>query len=308
MPRPAINISKSGEVPQETQTFAIALRCSGIRSAEVEVTISIDVTINRATSNITDLVLKRKKICLQHSETNFDAKDDIPLNTLVYPSESILTLLVGGSVALLSVLILILLAFCARRKTTRKPKPSQPLRTSSFQRLQTHPPSQAPSVCAPSTLPRSKSSDPEELHRRISEITVERCRVRLSTLVQEGTFGRVYRGTYNEEEHVLVKTIGQQASQTQVSLLLQEGMSLYGASHPGILSVFGVSIEDHTAPFLLYAAENNTKNLKLFLQEPVARSLTTIQIVKMSTQLASAIGHLHSHGVLHKDIAARNCV
>jgi RYK receptor-like tyrosine kinase len=118
----------------------------------------------------------------------------------------------------------------------------------------------------------------------------------------------VYRGTYNEDQDVIVKTVGQQASQTQVSLLLTEGMNLYGACHVGILSVLGVSIEDHTAPFLLYAADNNTKNLKLFLQEPIARTLSTIQIVKMSTQLASAICHLHSHGVLHRDISARNCV
>lgn len=81
-----------------------------------------------------------------------------------------------------------------------------------------------------------------------------------------------------------------------------------GASHAGILSVLGVSIEDHTAPFLLYPAANKTRNLKLFLQEPAARSLTTIQIVLMSTQIAEALGHLHSHGVIHKDIAARNCV
>lgn len=85
-------------------------------------------------------------------------------------------------------------------------------------------------------------------------------------------------------------------------------MSLYGASHPGILSLFGVSIDDHTTPFLLYAASSGTRNLKLFLQEPASRALTTIQIVMMSLQLALALGHLHSHGVVHKDVAARNCV
>lgn len=95
----------------------------------------------------------------------------------------------------------------------------------------------------------------------------------------------------------------------QVSLLLQEGTSLYGASHPGILTLLGASIEDPTMPFLLYAASSYTKNLKLFLlREPSSRALTTIQIVMMSYQLALALGHLHSHGVVHKDVAARNCV
>lgn len=121
--------------------------------------------------------------------------------------------------------------------------------------------------------------------------------------------GRVYRGTYNERQDVLVKTVAQHASENQASiLLLQEGMSLYGASHPGILSPIGVSIDDHTTPLLLYIASPATINLKLFLQEPASRTLTTIQIVMMSLQVALALGHLHTHQVVHKDVAARNCV
>lgn len=225
-----------------------------------------------------------------------------------------IALAIGGILAVVLVIILISIAYCARGPSKRGGH-GQPLRTSSFQRLQTHPPSAPPSIvfppAPPSTLPRSSKveySEPEELHRRIAELTVQRCRVRLSCLLQEGTFGRVYRGTYNDCQEVLVKTVAQNASPMQVSLLLQEGMSLYGASHPGILSLLGVSIDDHTTPFLLYAAPEGTRNLKLFLQEPVSRTLTTIQIVMMSSQLALAVGHLHSHGVIHKDIAARNCV
>lgn len=309
LPRPQLNISRIGEMPQEIETFAIDMRCSGVRAAEVDVTISIEVTLNRATNNVTELVFTRRKICL-HSDIAEDTSDSPTLLTSIpKPPSAVITLIVGGILAMILVAVLISIAYCARGPTKRKPHLSQPVRTSSFQRLQTHSSSLAPSICPTNaTLPRSKCSEPEELHRRISEITVQRCRVRLSSLLQEGTFGRVYRGTYNETQDVMVKTVGQQASQLQVSLLLQEGMNLYGACHVGILSVLGVSIEDHTAPFLLYAADNNSKNLKLFLQEPIARSLTTIQIVKMSTQLAAAICHLHSHGVLHKDIAARNCV
>jgi RYK receptor-like tyrosine kinase len=321
LPQPTINITRIGEVPQETETFAIELRCSGVKTAEVDVKIEIDVTLNRAANNISQLIFTRRKMCLQSEFYAENITDTSPLfnstilATIPKPPSSMMTLIVGGFLAIIVVVILISVAYCARGSSKRKPHVSaQPLRTSSFQRLQTQSSSVAPSVCPTNaTLPRNldrKCSDvtPEELQRRISEITVERCRVRLSSLLQEGTFGRVYRGTYNEEQDVIVKTVEQQSSQLQTSLLLSEGMSLYGACHHGILTVFGVSIEDHTAPFLLYAAENNTKNLKLFLQEPIARTLTTIQIVQMSAQLASAICHLHAHGVLHKDIATRNCV
>lgn len=152
------------------------------------------------------------------------------------------------------------------------------------------------------------SDDEQLLQRRIHEVTVQSCRVGLFVKLQEGTFGRVYRGTYNECQPVLVKTVKENASQSQVSVLLREGMSLWGVSHPGIQSILGVSVEDHVPPYLLFAAPHGTRNLKLFLQEPTARSLTTIQIVQMATQLALALEHLHSHGLVHRDIAARNCV
>jgi hypothetical protein len=49
-----------------------------------------------------------------------------------------------------------------------------------------------------------------------------RCRVRLLSVEMEGTFGRVYRGSYHEEgvsspKDVLVKTAAEHASQSQVS-------------------------------------------------------------------------------------------
>lgn len=256
-------------------------------------------------------------VCSEPTEKITNTLDDpLLLETMsVIAPTGLLTLIIGGVLALMLVLILISIAYCARSPTKRGGH-SQPLRTSSFQRLQTHPPSAPPSIVFPpapptSTLPRSErinertgtnTLDAKEL------LTIKRYRVRLSNLLQEGTFGRVFRGTYNDVQDVLVKTVAQHASQTQVSLLLKEGTSLYGASHPAILSLLGVSIDDISTPFLLYAASADTKNLKLFLQEPSSRTLTTIQIVMMSYQLSLALGHLHSHGFVHKDVATRNCV
>lgn len=222
----------------------------------------------------------------------------------------LITLIVGCVFAVMFVIIMISIAYCARSPTKRGG--SQPLRTSSFQRLQTHPPSAPPSIVfppAPTTLPRSErlvsklnNGDCEDLP------TVERFRVRLSCLLQEGTFGQVYRGTYNDCQDILVKTIAQHASENQISLMCTEGSRFYKASHPSILSLFAFTIDDQATPYVLYIASSGTKNLKLFLQEPASRTLTTIQIVMMSLQLALALGHLNSHDVVHKDVAARNCV
>lgn len=63
-----MNISQTGNIPTNIETFSIDMRCSGLRPAEVEVTINIEVTLNRATNNVTELVFRRKKICLERCD------------------------------------------------------------------------------------------------------------------------------------------------------------------------------------------------------------------------------------------------
>lgn len=157
----------------------------------------------------------------------------------------------------------------------------------------------------------------EDLQQRIAQLTIQRCRVRLRSVVLEGTFGRVYRGSYADEEgaeqEVLVKTVTDHASQVQISLLLQEGMAMYGVSHKNVMSILGVSIEDHTAPFLLYPLRGH-QNLKRFLNkckqcpEGIAHSLTTQEVVDMALQVTTGMQYLHRKRLLHRDLAARNCV
>ncbi|XP_055389407.1 tyrosine-protein kinase Dnt-like isoform X2 [Condylostylus longicornis] len=347
LPRPTLNITRIGDIPTSVQTFAIGMKCSGLKAAEVHLTISIEVILNRALNNITEITLKRKKICLLNSEIDDNnINDPLLLETVIPPQSGFITFIIGGVLALVLVALLLLIAYCARGpvKSGIPINTNHLMKTSSFQHIhhiqQRPPPTQSlqlpinipqstvtsiylsPSTCDPTyaTLPRYNNthnsgyqSEPEQFHRRISEVTVQRCRVRLSNLIQEGQYGRVYKGTYNNNQEVLVKTVSQRASQIQVSLLLQEGMSLYGAQHSGILSVLGVSIEDHATPYVLYPAPNNTRNLKLFLMDNISgntipRGITTIQIVLMANQLAMALGHLHRHGVIHKDVATRNCV
>lgn len=142
--------------------------------------------------------------------------------------------------------------------------------------------------------------------------------MKLISLEMEGTFGRVYRGTYHEEglptaRDVLVKTAAENANQSQVALLLHEGLALYGLSHPALLPVLGVSIEDRGAPFLLYP-HTGYRNMKRFLlrcklnNEGPLRALTTQEVVEMALQAAKGIQYLHRKRLVHRDIAARNCV
>lgn len=133
----------------------------------------------------------------------------------------------------------------------------------------------------------------------------------------EGTFGRVYHGVYTNpdgnEEQVLVKTVADHASQVQTNLLLQEGISMYSLVNKNILTIRGISKDDHSAPLLLYPYDNYT-NMKVFLQkcklssEGISHTLTTQEVVDMALQIIHAMQYLHKKRLLHKDLAARNCV
>lgn len=98
-----------------------------------------------------------------------------------------------------------------------------------------------------------------------------------------------------------------------MALLLREGLALYGLSHPALLPVLGVSIEDRSAPFLLYP-HTGYRNMKRFLlrcklsSEGPPRALTTQEVVEMALQAAKGVQYLHRKRLVHRDLAARNCV
>jgi RYK receptor-like tyrosine kinase len=62
---PRLNVSAEGTVPTTPETFRVSLPCSGAKDAEVNVTLSINITLHRASNNITSLAFKRRKICLK---------------------------------------------------------------------------------------------------------------------------------------------------------------------------------------------------------------------------------------------------
>ncbi len=62
---PQLNISRIGVVPTRTQTFRLSLPCTGLASAEIDVTFSVNVTLSKTARDVTPLVFRRRKICLK---------------------------------------------------------------------------------------------------------------------------------------------------------------------------------------------------------------------------------------------------
>ncbi|CAH0562314.1 unnamed protein product [Brassicogethes aeneus] len=315
LPTPKLNISSSGNVPTTVQTFAVSLPCSGTVSAEVDIKIIINVTISR--DNVTSLKFQRHKICFEYENANtYVSIDSIPAYS---NSANIFYVAVLCALLLILTLAIFVAFYYVRDKKTRRPPETSNGPTTTFLASLPRNSINTSSYGSFRRMPSYSLIDErsKDLQERITELTVQRCRVRLNSVIMEGTFGRIYEGSYTnedgQEELVVVKTVTDHASQVQISLLLQEGMAMYSLNNKNILSILRVSIEDHTAPFLLYPHNNNT-NLKIFLQkcklsaEGVSHTLTTQEVVDMALQIIHAMQYLHKKHLLHKDLATRNCV
>ena len=133
----------------------------------------------------------------------------------------------------------------------------------------------------------------------------------------EGTFGRLLYAVHIDDqgiEHdVYVKTVTDQASGQQLSMMLQESLNFHGLSHRNISCITALCQSESTPPLLVYANDGYT-NLKRFLTKYKTSSmsspmtLTTQAIVDMALQTILAMQFLHRKKLLHKDIATRNCL
>ncbi|GJQ65748.1 hypothetical protein Trydic_g11932 [Trypoxylus dichotomus] len=313
---PQLNISNTGNIPTSSQIFSVSLPCSGVVVAEVNIVLVVNITLPN--SNVTSLTFRRKKICRKIESLS---NTHVSVDNISYPSNSvnIFYTAVGCAMFLITTLAFcVIVSYVNGKKDRRDPNDTGQAHMTYVTNASRNPNSTS-SYGSFRRMPSYSLIDErsKDLQERIAELTIQRCRVRLDSVILEGTFGRVYLGTYSEEngteEEVLVKTVTDHASQIQISLLLQEGMFMYSLNHKNILTILGVSIEDQTAPFLLYPY-HSYKNLKVFLQkcklnsEGIAHTLTTQEVVDMALQIIQAMQYLHKKHLWHKDLAARNCV
>ncbi|XP_019765358.1 tyrosine-protein kinase Dnt [Dendroctonus ponderosae] len=317
IPKTRLSIPSVGHVPSSSQTFAVNVPCSGAVEAEVHISIIVDIIF--AKDKTDNLKILSKKPCL-----NANVDRSVTVNNLPQfaNSSSIFYIAVCSAVLLICVLAILITLYYVKNKkirTTESGGSAPTTTTTTFLAALPRNSVNASSYGSFRRMPSYSLLDDRsrDLQERITELTIQRCRVRQTSIVLEGTFGRVYQGSYTNEEGieetVIIKTVAEHASQVQISLLLQEGMAMYSLNHKNILSILRVSIEDHTTPLLLYPYNDNT-NLKIFLQkckvssEGVHHTLTTQEVVHMALQIIKAMQYLHKKHLLHKDLAARNCV
>ncbi|KAF4079255.1 hypothetical protein AMELA_G00190750 [Ameiurus melas] len=158
-----------------------------------------------------------------------------------------------------------------------------------------------------------------EAKAKVKDIAISRERVTLRDVLHEGTFGRIFHGVLldekdpTKEKQVFVKTVKDHASEVQVTMMLTESCKLRGLHHRNLLPISHVCTEDGEKPMVLLPYMN-WGNLKLFLRQCKLaeannpQAISQQDLVHMAIQIACGMSYLARREVIHKDLAARNCV
>lgn len=331
---PRLNISQKGLVPQMASVFQISFPCTGLVTADVVVTIQMNFTVSPA-DNITVLNFKRRKVCMKAIDITSQNQPGAPVvvePSTVSSSAKIVYITVGCSCTLLLVIGIVIGIHCLRSHKARQGDGIQDNQSSagvsshSHMFLRTDTPNNAGSVVSKAASYTSfrrvapaqvtNGHEGQDLAERISKISIDRCRVTLKEVVQEGTFGKIYHGRLADEsgsfQEIYAKTVTDQASQNQVSLLVTEGLLMIDLFHKNIQPVLAVCLEPKR-PLLIYPCFSQG-NLKLFLQkckfspEGHAHVILTQELVDIGIQILQGMQYLHKRKIIHRDIATRNCV
>ncbi|XP_027002747.1 tyrosine-protein kinase RYK isoform X3 [Tachysurus fulvidraco] len=339
MDQPHSNISASGEVPLTRSVFRVDLFCSGKVDGEAILTVQLNLTIHA--NNFTVLNFKRRKMCYRRMEQPDSPRILLPFSNKTGPdldsapttSTRVFYISVGVCCAvifLVAIILAVLHLHSMKRIEVDDSESdsgssqglSQPS-TQTTQYLRADTPNNATSITTYPSL-RIEKNDLRsvtllEAKAKVKDIAISRERVTLRDVLHEGTFGRIFHGVLldekdpSKEKQVFVKTVKDHASEVQVTMMLTESCKLRGLHHRNLLPISHVCTEDGEKPMVLLPYMN-WGNLKLFLRQCKLaeannpQAISQQDLVHMAIQIACGMSYLARREVIHKDLAARNCV
>ncbi|XP_039270998.2 tyrosine-protein kinase RYK-like [Styela clava] len=166
-------------------------------------------------------------------------------------------------------------------------------------------------------------TDVVDIRAKLSAIAVPKSDVVLEEMLQEGTFSRIYRGYLEKNVPVLIKTVTKAASEEQTRFLLFESSLLRGMQHNNLLTIKNVVLDGPEPPLVIFPYTKGG-NLKRYLRDIKFNDVnscgtlssghrsfeqaSTQDLVGMGIEVACGMRYLAKRGLVHKDLATRNCV
>lgn len=123
--------------------------------------------------------------------------------------------------------------------------------------------------------------------------------------IGKGAFGTVHRGKWRHTK-VGIKVLHANVDDKTINELRREAALMNRlSSHPNILHFIGIVVDPpHICIVMDFCSNGSLFDYLVTRNSPVSH----VQLVRMMRDAASGIAHLHHEGVLHRDIATRNCL
>jgi serine/threonine protein kinase len=145
--------------------------------------------------------------------------------------------------------------------------------------------------------------------------TVLQNRYRLSSILGQGGFGRTYLaedlGRFNERcalKEFIPTQSGAYVLDKSKELFQREAAILYQIQHPQIPQ-FRATFEENQRLFLVQDyVEGKTYRTLLNDRKAQATAFTEAEVLQLMRQLLPVLAHIHSKGIIHRDIAPDNII
>ncbi|XP_076476276.1 uncharacterized protein LOC117153275 isoform X1 [Bombus vancouverensis nearcticus] len=162
---------------------------------------------------------------------------------------------------------------------------------------------------------------PEHCHEWFDaqDLCVPREKLKYLREIGHGWFGKVVEGRADLEGHrrtsknggVIVRILTEEATMKEKAWFLGEATPYLKLHHQNILTLLGFCLE--TDPYLLLFESCSVGDLKGFLlsnhDKKSQEALNKENIpIRMALDIAAGLKHMHSHGFVHTDLSARNCL
>jgi fyn-related kinase len=121
-------------------------------------------------------------------------------------------------------------------------------------------------------------------------------------MLGEGNFGEVFKGAWNKNTSVAIKTL--KADAADLNQFLKEAEVMKTLIHPKLVQLYGVCTVGK--PMFIVTELMKKGELLKYLRSPEGELLKITDLVDMAAQVAEGMAFLEKKKYIHRDLAARN--